>query len=196
MNEQVAQAVDNFINSPVGSIIVGVIGVLLIALVIFSKTSLGKKLFSKAQNDIRQINEIARLSNEKVEQVKILAEERINSLKSEYERKSAILVSYNDLYEQEFSKIIENIPNAKVQHALTDFHEKLDEKKKEIADVFPTYEEFMILKDKAREIEEQVNEKVAEIKSTYEDTLIKLQKKLQELEAKLNEREVDTKQEI
>ena len=61
MNEQITNAIDNFINSPVGSIITGVLGVIIIFLIIFSKTSLGKKLFSKAQRDILAINEIARL---------------------------------------------------------------------------------------------------------------------------------------
>ena len=193
MNESVQKAIDNFINSPVGSIVVGVIGVLIIALVIFSKTSLGKKLFNKAQSDIYAINEIARLSNEKVRNVEILATDKINALASEYERKSAILVSYHNFFMNEIYEIIALIPNAKVQNELDKAIKNIELKEKEIAKQFPTYDEFIELKEKARDIQEQVQEKVEEVKETYEQVLEQLkqeyEQRFKELEDKLNERE-------
>ena len=192
MNEQVQNAFDNFLNSYVGTIIVGVLGILLIFLIIFSKTSLGKKLFFKTTSEIAKINEIARLSNEKVEQVKLLAEDKINALTSEYERKSAIIVSYYEFLENGIYQIIEKIPNEKVKNELNDFKKKFDEKKLEIASEFPTYDEFLELTNKAREISEQVNE----IEKAYQEKLVELQEKYEnrfkELEDKLNEREEET----
>ena len=121
MNEQIANAIDNFINSPVGSIISGVLGGIVIFLIIFSKTSLGKKLFNKALNEIYKINEIARLSNEKVNNIQKLAEDKINALTIEYERKSAIVVAYYNELEKGVYEILEVIPNQKVKEQLLDF---------------------------------------------------------------------------
>ena len=196
MNEQITNAIDNFINSPVGSIITGVLGVIIVFLIIFSKTSLGKKLFSKAQRDILAINEIARLSNEKVNQVKLLAEEKINALTSEYERKSAIIVNYYNELEKGVYDILDKIPNQKVKEQLFIFKDKFDKKKEEIAQYFPTYDEFLELTNKAREVQEQVEERVKEIENAYNDRLAELVEKYEnrfkELEDKLNEREEET----
>jgi len=202
MNEQISQAVDNFINSPVGSIVAGVLGLILIFLVIFSKTSLGKKLFNKTQTDIKAIHEIARLSNESVNNVKLLATEKINALTSDYERKSAIIVSYYNELELGVFEILEKIPNVKVQKELKAFQVKFEEKKLEIASQLPTYEDFVKLTEKARDVEIQVEEKVKKIESAYNQTLAQLQemydKKFKELEDKLNEREeeIDTNAEV
>ena len=194
--EQFKLAFDNFINSPVGSIVVGVLGTLIIFLVVFSKTSLGKKLFNRSLSEIAKINEIARLSNEKVENIQNLAEIKINELASEYEQKSAIIISYYNELEKGIYEILEKLPNAKVQNALKDFKEKFNEKKEEIAKDFPTYDDFLKLVDKAREVEIQVDEKVREIELTYQAKLLELQEqyenRFKELEDKFNEREEET----
>lgn len=196
MNEQITNAIDNFINSPVGSIISGVLGGIVIFLIIFSKTSLGKKLFNKALNEIYKINEIARLSNEKVNNIQKLAEDKINALTSEYERKSAIVVAYYNELEQGVYEILEVIPNQKVKEQLLGFKSKFDVKKQEIAQYFPTYDEFLELTKKARAVEEQVDEKVREIEDTYnhklEEIIEKYENRFKELEDKLNEREEET----
>ena len=196
MEEQIKLAFDNFINSPVGSIVVGVVGAIILFLVVFAKTSLGKKLFNRALSEIAKIHEIARLSNEKVANVQNLAEDRINALKSDYERKNAIVMNYCQDFEAGIYDILEKLPNAKVQSAIKEYKEKFDEKKKQIAQEFPTFDEYLQLLNKAREVEVQVDERVKEIEFTYQQKLLELEEKYEnkfkELEDKFNEREEET----
>ena len=200
MKEEVMTAFENFLNSNVGTIIVGCVGVLIIALIIFSKTSLGKRLFNKTVSEIGQIREIARSSNEKVNEVKSIANEKINELKNEYERKIAIVMNYVEHFENGLYKIIAQIPNKKVQDELSIYVEEMKHYKNEIIEQYPSLEELLEIKERAKEIDLLLEQQKEELESTYKALLERLQLEYEErfknLENKLYEERKDTNGEI
>lgn len=200
MNEEVMTAFENFLNSNVGTIIVGCVGVLIIALIIFSKTSLGKKLFNKTVSEINQIREIARLSDEKANEVKSIANEKINELKNEYERKIGIVISYVEKYELEMAKIVNEIPNKKVQEKLSNFYEQMKSYRVELIEKYPTLEQLEEYKLKMEELDLTLEQQRMEVENTYKALLERLQlefeEKFKNLENKLYEERKDTNGEI
>lgn len=200
MKEEVMTAFENFLNSNVGTIIVGCVGVLIIALIIFSKTSLGKRLFNKTVSEIGQIREIARSSNEKVNEVKSIANEKINELKNEYERKIGIVISYVEKYELEMAKIVNEIPNKKVQEKLSNFYEQMKFYRDELIEKYPTLEQLEEYKLKMEELDLTLEQQRMEVENTYKALLERLQLEYEErfknLENKLYEERKDTNGEI
>ena len=200
MKEQVMSAFEKFLNSNVGTIVVGCVGILIIALIIFSKTSLGKKLFNRTVSEINQIREIARLSNEKVNDVKTLANEKIVELESAYEQKIGIVVSYVEKYELEMVKILNEIPNKKVQEQISKFYENMKSYRVELLEKYPTLEQLEEYKLKMKELDLTLENQRVEIENTYKALLERLQLEYEErfknLENKLNEERTNTDTEI
>lgn len=200
MKEQVMSAFEKFLNSNVGTIVVGCVGILIIALIIFSKTSLGKKLFNRTVSEINQIREIARLSNEKVNDVKTLANEKIVELESAYEQKIGIVVSYIEKYELEMVKILNEIPNKKVQEQISKFYENMKSYRVELLEKYPTLEQLEEYKLKMKELDLTLENQRVEIENTYKALLERLQLEYEErfknLENKLNEERTNTDTEI
>jgi len=200
MKEQVMSAFEKFLNSNVGTIVVGCVGILIIALIIFSKTSLGKKLFNKTVSEINQIREIARLSNEKVNDVKTLANEKINELESVYEQKIGIVISYIEKYELEMAKIVNEIPNKKVQEKLSHFYEQMKSYRVDLLEKYPTLEQLEEYKLKMKELDLTLENQRVEIENTYKALLERLQLEYEErfknLENKINEERTNTDTEI
>ena len=182
MNTEVLQQqISEFMNSPVAVSVISISLGFIYLLVIFSKTSLGKKLFKSVLNKYDEIRKTAHESNEKVKNIQKLAEHEIAQLKSDYERKLAISVDYTDKLFSMLDEIVENIPNAKVKSTYKEAKEHLVEYREKLNVEFPSFEVIEELKLKAREVEVQVEEQVEVIKESYEIKLNELYDKYQEL---------------
>lgn len=142
------------------------------ALFIFSRTSIGKKAINKLTSLYYLGDQKAKETLEKVKEVEILANEKIEGLKAEYEQKVAVLVSIVAFYEETVFLILEEIPNAKVQARLAQFKESYQEKKNEITSVIgEIYQDFNLA----------VEKKENEIRKEYEGKIEYLENQIKQL---------------
>lgn len=190
--EQVCQWINDFANKPIVVTITGVLTLLATILIALSRTSIGKKAIAKLTNLYNLGIDIAHETNQKVKEVELLANQKIESLKAEYDQKTAILISFVNFYEESLFSLIELIPNAKVQNQLTTLKYNYIAKKEEIAEVVKlTYQDFEAEVEKRveqasvviHEKEQLLDERLLEI-----DNLIKLYKeKLEGLSSLIEE---------
>lgn len=185
--EQVTLWINGFFDKPIVVTISGILTLLATILIALSRTSIGKKAIVKLTNLYNLGIDIAHETNQKVKDVELLANQKIESLKAEYEQKTAALISIVNYYEESLFSLIELIPNAKVQNKLVDFKSNYIAKKEEIAQLVKvTYQDFELEVEKRveqaqvviREKEQLLDERLLEI-----DNLIKLYKeKLEEID--------------
>lgn len=170
--EQVKTFINGVAQHPLTITIVFVLLCFGCALIIFSKTSLGKKAIIELTKLHKLGEEKASQTLEKVKDIEILANEKIEALKAEYEEKVAVLVSIVNYYEESVFTILEKIPNAHVQKQLAFFKSTYQDKKEEIKNVIgPIYQDYatalLATKEALREEkEEKINfleNKIAEL---------------------------------
>lgn len=167
-NEVVANIKD-FFNQPVPIIGVTIGFLLIFVLVIFSKTSLGKKVLKKLTSAVHDL--VLSFNKFKSE-----TEEKVESLKKEYEEKKSVLESKVAILEKVCLIIAENSHNAKIKEAMeeckeelsickTDYESLIEEKVKEEKDKIENelkakYEEFYetYLKGQKEKIEQLVEQ--------------------------------------
>ncbi len=110
---------------------------------VFAKTSLGKKAIFKLTELANKTLEKANDTNEKVKKVELLANEKINALKGEYEKKALVIVSTFDVVVNGLFAALKEIPNVKVQNQIEIFEKKYADQKNEITKVVgKTYGDF------------------------------------------------------
>ena len=110
---------------------------------IFAKTSLGRKSIAKLTELANKTLEKTNNTNEKVKKVELLATEKINALKDEYERKTLVVVSTFDVVVNGLFAALKEIPNVKVQNQIENFEKKYADQKNEITKVIgKTYGDF------------------------------------------------------
>lgn len=190
--EQVCQWINDFTDKPIVVTITGVLTLLATILIALSRTSIGKKAIAKLTNLYNLGIDIAHETNQKVKEVELLANQKIESLKAEYDQKTAALISIVNFYEESLFSLIELIPNTKVQNQLTTLKYNYIAKKEEIAEVVKlTYQDFEAEVEKRveqasvviHEKEQLLDERLLEI-----DNLIKLYKeKLEGLSSLIEE---------
>ena len=166
-----------FTNNNLVLAIVGIIGSLSAILVILSHTSIGRKALKWLNEQFDKVSKLAQESREEVriiggevKQAKKDFEEFGKQLKEECEKKVAgVYIQYTD-FKNDVYKVLEQIPNAKVQSAIADLKEKADTKEEEIKN---------LLGDQYTELSEKA-------KNKYEDAIAELESKNAELQAKLD----------
>lgn len=168
---------DAFTNNNLVLTLVGIIGSLSAVLVILSKTSIGRKAlkwlneqFDKVSKLAKETREEVRIIGSEVNKAKKEFEEFGKQLKEESEKKIAgVYIQYTN-FKNDVYKVLEQIPNAKVQNAIADLKEKADTKEEEIKS---------LLGDQYTELSEKA-------KNKYEDAITELESKNAELQAKLD----------
>lgn len=150
---------------PIAGISVGTAGAFLV--ILFSKTSLGKKLYNKAMAKIEEA--ISKLNTYKAH-----ADKEIEELKEYYEEKLQLVNEKNKQLETLLIAISENINNKKVKELVDTYCEKSNEVIA-IAD---------IVDDAVIEAKEQCYKEAEKVISEFEE---KLEEKFKEKEKELEE---------
>lgn len=178
--ENVTHIIDKIADKPIVIAVVTALTLVMGALVIFAKTSLGKKalksLMAKFLLTDGQTRECAKIANdalEKVKNVETLAKDRIkaleseydrkaNELKQEYEQKLAISVSIVNYYVESTVATLKLIPNVKVQEQVTALEAGYEQKKKEITQTIGAiYQDYSdVVKTTTQEIRKEYQAKI------------------------------------
>lgn len=162
--EQVKEWITWFFNLPlpIAGISVGTAGVFLI--ILFSKTSLGKKLY----------NSVVKLTKDAIDtlnEYKAYADKRIEELRNMYEEKLQIVNAKNEKLEKLLIAVSENINNKKVKELVNAYCEE----SKEIIAIADIVDDAIV------EVKEQA---VAEANKVIEDYKAKLEAEFNERKAK------------
>ena len=156
-----------YINKPLPLVGISVLTISLVALKIFAGTSFGKK----ALNEIKQESEIFKQKAEEykeiAEQEKENAKNSIRELKQAYEKKLEVANSQFDFFENNLVKILEQIPNAKVQEELKLFKANYKQHKEEIGLV--VNDGYELVNQKLQELEGVLNEAKQKLNNKTEE---------------------------
>lgn len=160
--DKVATWLSNFFNHPAVIWITNITLIFVYALVVFSKTSLGRKLFNKALAKYDTVVGISKQLKEESDKFKQEAKEQVESLQKEYDEKLNVAVSYAEQLENLLYQIGDVIPNAKVKECINEFKSQKETRTQEISKVVGTYEQFKELTLKGAEIEQEIETRVKE----------------------------------
>lgn len=171
--EQISYNIEQFWNKPVpiigftvGAIIIGVLAIL-------AKTSIGKKSLLYLKKQYNELKEKATEAFDAYDKLIAQKDEIIDTMKSEYEEKLALIQENKDREREIIIAIGENIHNVKIQKIIEEY-----KKLPEIADISEVIESKKIeleekYEAKEAELEEKINAKLAEIESA----LLKIKEK-------------------
>lgn len=162
--EIIKENLSAFFNMPVVVTITSVTLGFIYIMVIFSKTSLGKKLFSKALQKYDAVLEYCKEMKANLETFKEEKEAQIAQIKEEYEKRLAVMMNYNLTLENLLGQMTEHIPNKKVKEDIYAFMSTKQERLAEIAEYLPNMEEYNALKAKAESVQEEIEK--AKIEAT------------------------------
>ena len=153
--EQLKEWITWFFNLPlpIAGITTATAGIFL--LILFSKTSLGKKILNKIMNAFKKLEE-------SFNALKIWIETKINELKKYYEEKLQIVEAKNKRLEKLLIAVSENIHNEQVKKLVADYCEQ-SEKVLTIADAV----DDAVIETK-NELEKEFNSAIADYKSKLE----------------------------
>ena len=176
---ELVEGCKEFFNQPITIIIGSILVVGVLALVVLSKTSFGKK-------NIKELKDNAKKVNEKCEVVKKIAIETqeetskvVNEIKEIAEEKVNYCISQFQYFKNGVIEIIKEIPNKKVQDKLNELCEDFEEHEKELNEYFhDNYENY---KNKLNDLEEQKNNELANLRNKI-DKLEELVNKLTKVE--------------
>ena len=169
--EVIKENISAFFNMPIVITLMSITFGFIYVLVIFSKTSLGKKLFNKVNLKYDEVVRYCKEMKENCETFLKEKEEQIRELKETYEQKLAVAVSYTEQIEDLLDKVADTTPNKKIKGLIEEFKSTKEERLAEIKKAVGTYEEFLELKGKAEEVQKQVEDKVNEIKNNVTEEL-------------------------
>jgi len=174
--EQVKEWITWFFNLPlpIAGISVGTAGVFL--LILFSKTSLGKKLYNSV---VKSVKDAVDTLNE----YKAYADTKIEELRNNYEEKLQIVNAKNEALEKLLITVSENINNKKIKEVVN----KYCENSNEIIAICD------VVDDKVIEAKEQA---VSEANKVIEDYKAKLEAEFNERKAKYEKEFLDKSKEL
>ena len=154
--EQISQKIGEFANTPIVITAFSITYALVVGLVIFSKTSLGKKLFNKALSLATSAKSKADNMEETLSKFRAEKDRQVEEIKKAYDDELAVAVGESLELENLLSKIGEAIPNKKVQTLISDFMESKDERLAKIREIVTSHVDIEGLKTKVQESEERV----------------------------------------
>ena len=162
--EIIKENLSAFFNMPVVVTVTSVTLGFIYIMVIFSKTSLGKKLFGKALQKYDAVLDYCKEMKANLETFKEEKEAQIAQIKEEYEKRLAVMMNYNLTLENLLGQMTEHIPNKKVKEDISAFMSTKQERLAEIAEYLPNMEEYNALKAKAESVQEEIEK--AKIEAT------------------------------
>lgn len=177
MWEQLTEFLSQFFDKKVVVIIVTILSLLYAAVVILSKTSIGKKALNELRALGHRTEQTARDTLEKVESYKKHAEEEFAAYKAECDRKVAVAISCFSYFESSILDAVSQIPNKKVQERVQEITEQYLEKKQVLEEEFGfIYDDFEIaVQQRADQIEKEYAKKYQEINAQIENLKLQIQ---------------------
>ena len=158
--DELASKVSAFLNTDIMITIISISIAFVYILVIFSKTSLGKKLFNRVEKDVKENYKVITETLETCNATKQEVENKVQELKDEYEKKLGVITSYANELENILYQLGDVIPNAKVKKLIDEFKSQKEARIAEISKVVGTYSEFQELTLKSVEIEQEIENRV------------------------------------
>lgn len=180
--EIIKENLSAFFNMPVVVTITSVTLGFIYIMVIFSKTSLGKKLFSKALQKYDAVLEYCKEMKANLETFKEEKEAQIAQIKEEYEKRLAVMMNYNLTLENLLGQMTEHIPNKKVKEDIYAFMSTKQERLAEIAEYLPNMEEYNALKAKAESVQEEIEKAKKEATEALEKKIALYDAKCEQLD--------------
>ena len=184
---------DNITHNPaflaVSSILTAIIG----ALILFSKTSFGKKALQKMVDLCKSIQNEFKSTKETVDDAVDLMQntkKEMEDLKEQVFEEVKVYFDYISCFEKGFHDVVSQIPNAKVQAALLEFESTWKEKKKKIEEhIGASYDQF---DEKLKEIEEEKNKEIGDLKHEIEELKQLIENSIKVVESGENEQRNET----
>lgn len=184
---------DNITHNPaflaVSSILTAIIG----ALILFSKTSFGKKALQKMVDLCKAIQNEFKSTKETVDGAVDLMQntkKEMEDLKEQVFEEVKVYFDYISCFEKGFHDVVSQIPNAKVQAALLEFESTWKEKKKKIEEhIGASYDQF---DEKLKEIEEEKNKEISDLKHEIEELKQLFKNSIKVVESGENEQRNET----
>lgn len=180
--EIIKENLSAFFNMPVVVTITSVTLGFIYIMVIFSKTSLGKKLFSKALQKYDAVLDYCKEMKANLETFKTEKEAQIAQIKEEYEKRLAVMMNYNLTLENLLGQMTEHIPNKKVKEDILAFMSTKQERLAEIAEYLPNLEEYQALKAKAESVQEEIEKAKIEATEALQEKIALYDAKCEQLD--------------
>ena len=125
-------------------------------------TSLYNLAERKAAETLKKVEDVEILANQKIAALETEYEEKTEDLKNQYDQKLAAALSFFIFYEETVMSVLETIPNEKLQKAVAVFKSKLELKKNEITatigEIYQNYE--LAVEHKGEEIRKEYDHKI------------------------------------
>ena len=153
--ELIKENLSAFFNMPVVISVMSVTFGFIYLLVIFSKTSLGKKLFNKVKANYEDVVLRASKMSEELSKIKTEKEKAIKEIKEEYEKRLALSLSETEELENCLKTIAETTANKKVKEGIEEFLSHKEERHAKMTELIATYADFKELQGKAQKEAEQ-----------------------------------------
>lgn len=186
--ETIKENLGAFFNMPVVVSVMSVTFGFIYLLVIFSKTSLGKKLFNKIKVKYDEVVLKAGKMSEELAKFKKEKDEQIKEIKDEYEKRLALAVSETEELENCLKTIAETTANKKVKEGIYEFLSHKEERHARYAELIATYADFEKLQTKAKEEAEKAKETATSLleqeKALYEAKCAELDKIINDFKEK------------
>lgn len=180
--EIIKENLSAFFNMPVVVTITSVTLGFIYIMVIFSKTSLGKKLFSKALQKYDAVLDYCKEMKGNLETFKKEKEAQIAQIKEEYEKRLAVMANYNLTLENLLGQMTEHIPNKKVKEDIYAFMSTKQERLAEMAEYLPNLEEYQALKAKAESVQEEIEKAKAQATEALQEKIALYDAKCEQLD--------------
>ena len=201
MWEQTKEILDLIVNSPLFTAIASIAGTVGGIFVIFKNTSFGKKAIAKMQESTNQ-------AHEEVKQALVLVDKTIDSVKEakqniqeevakhtkEIENKVVAVYSSFQLEQENLFKILEVIPNTKVQELVKEWKEKVIAHEGDLEELLG--DTYSLIK---KQLEEQANEKIRLLEQKVEElqnSINKAKELIPEQEEVTEDEREETKEDI
>ena len=184
--ETITNNLSAFFNMPVVITITSVTLGFIYIMVIFSKTSLGKKLFNKALQKFDAVLGYCREMKANLDIFKAEKEAQIAQIKEEYEKRLAVMANYVSQIEGALGKIAEATPNKKVRETIQTFLDTKEERLEEIGKYLPNLEDYQALKAKAESVQEEIEKAKIEATEALQAKIALYDAKCEQLDNLLN----------
>ena len=186
--ETIKENLGAFFNMPVVVSVMSVTFGFIYLLVIFSKTSLGKKLFNKVRVQYDEIVCKSGKMSEELATFKKEKDEQIKEIKEEYEKRLALALSEEEELENCLKTIAETTANKKVKEGICEFLSHKEERHARYEELIATYADFEKLQKQAKEEAEKAKETATSLleqeKALYEAKCAELDKIINDFKEK------------
>ena len=186
--EMIKENLSAFFNMPVVISVMSVTIGFVYLMILFSKTSLGKKLFNKVKSKYEEVVSKAGKMSEELAKFKKEKDGQLKEIKDEYEKRLALAVSETEELENCLKTIADTTANKKVKEGIYEFLSHKEERHARYAELIATYADFEKLQNKAKEEAEKAKETATSLleqeKALYEAKCAELDKIINDFKEK------------